>query len=84
MIEEGVTTHFIEDVIAGVVAESEETARKAVDLIQVDYEVYEPVTDVYKAEGERVHPEKPNHFNTTQFTIGDADETLKNSKFVSK
>lgn len=85
MIDEGVTTHFIGDVIAGVVAESDEIARKAVGLIQIDYEVYQPVTDVYKAiDGDRVHPEKPNHFNTTQFTLGNADETLKNSKYTSK
>ncbi|NCC87806.1 MAG: selenium-dependent xanthine dehydrogenase [Clostridia bacterium] len=85
MIEKGVTTHFIGDVIAGVVAESEEIARKAVDLIQIDYEVYEPVTDVYKAiDSDRVHPEKPNHFDTTQFTLGNADETLKNSRYTSK
>lgn len=85
MIEEGVTTHYIGDVIAGVVADSDETARKAVALIKIDYEVFEPVTDVFKAiDGERVHPEKPNHFNSTQFTIGNADEALLKSKYTSK
>ena len=85
MIEEGVTTHYIGDVIAGVVADSDEIARKAVKLIKVEYEVYEPVIDVFKAiEGERVHPDKPNHFYTTQFTIGNADLELKNSKYTSK
>ncbi|HAN18240.1 MAG: selenium-dependent xanthine dehydrogenase [Bacteroidetes bacterium GWC2_33_15] len=85
MIGESETTHYIGDVIAGVVAESDEIAREAVKLIQVDYEVYKPETDVFKAiEGERVHPDKPNNFNTTQFTIGNADEALKNSKYISK
>jgi len=85
MIEEGVTTHYIGDVIAGVVADSDEIARKAVNLIQIDYEVFEPIVDVFEAiDGERVHPEKPNHFNTTQFTIGNADLVLKNSKYTSK
>ena len=85
MIAEGETTHYIGDVIAGVVADSDDIARKAVKLIKVDYEVYEPVTDVFKAiDGERVHPEKPNNFDTTQFTIGDADKALKNSKYTSK
>lgn len=85
MIGEGETTHYIGDVIAGVVAESDEIAREAVKLILVDYEVYKPETDVFKAiEGERVHPDKPNNFNTTQFTIGNADVALKNSKYISK
>ncbi|MFC2104385.1 selenium-dependent xanthine dehydrogenase [Bacteroidota bacterium] len=85
MIDEGESTHYIGDVIAGVVADSDEIAREAVKLIKVKYEVLKPVTDVFKAiDGERVHPEKPNNFNTTQFTIGDADETLKDSKYTSK
>ncbi len=85
MIEEGVTTNYIGDVIAGVVADSDEIARQAVKLIKIDYEVFEPVTDVFKAiDGERVHPEKPNHFSTTQFSLGNAEEALKNSKYTSK
>ncbi|OFX85387.1 MAG: selenium-dependent xanthine dehydrogenase [Bacteroidetes bacterium GWF2_33_16] len=85
MIGEGETTHYIGDVIVGVVAETDEIARLAVSKIKIEYQVLEPVTDVYKAiDGERVHPEKPNNFNTTQFTIGDADEALKKSKYRSK
>lgn len=85
MVEEGVTTHYIGDVLAGVVADSDEISRKAVALIRVEYEVYEPVTDVFKAlDGARVHPEKPNHFNTTQFTIGNAEASLLQSKYTSK
>lgn len=85
MIAEGETTHYIGDVLAGVVADSDEIARTAVNLIKVDYEVLEPVTDVFKAiDGERVHPEKPNNFDTTQFTIGDAEKTIKESKYSSK
>jgi selenium-dependent xanthine dehydrogenase len=85
MIDEGKTTHFIGDVIAGVVADSDEIAREAVKLITVDYEVLEPVTDVFKAiDGERVHPGKPNNFDTCQFTIGEADKTINESKYKSK
>jgi CO/xanthine dehydrogenase Mo-binding subunit len=84
MIEEGAVTNFIGDVIAGVVADSDEIARQAVRLIEVEYEVYEPVTDVFKAiDGERVHPAKPNHFDTCQFTIGEAEKALQNSKYTS-
>ncbi|MCF6365675.1 MAG: selenium-dependent xanthine dehydrogenase [Bacteroidales bacterium] len=85
MIDEGQTTHYIGDVIAGVVAETDEVARQAVDLIEIKYEVLKPETDVFKAiNGERVHPDKPNNFNTTQFTIGDAANALKVSKYTSK
>ncbi len=85
MIAEGETTHFIGDVIAGVVADSDKIAREAVKLIKIDYEVLEPITDVFKAiDGERVHLDKPNNFDTCQFTIGDADEALLNSKYTSK
>ncbi len=85
MIDEGEMTHYIGDVIAGVVADTDEIARKAVSLIKVDYEVYNPVTDVFKAiNGPRVHPERPNNFDTVQFTIGDADSAMKKARFISK
>ncbi len=85
MIPEGETSHFIGDVLAGVVAESDEIARQAVALIKVGYEVYEPLTDVFKAiEAERIHPERPNNFDTSQFTIGDAQKAIKNAKYSSK
>ncbi len=85
MIGEGATTHYIGDVIAGVVADTEAIARKAVELIQVDYEVYKPVTDVFKAiDGDRVHPERPNNFKTSQFTIGEVSDAFKNAKYIAK
>jgi len=85
MIGENKTTHYIGDVIAGVVADSDEIARQAVALIKVDYEVYEPVTDVFKAiGGAKVHSERPNNFDTVQFTIGDAEKGMKKAKFISK
>jgi len=85
MISEGETTHYIGDVLAGVVADSDKIARKAVALIEVEYEVYKPVTDVFKAiEGERVHPERPNNFMTSQFTIGATDEAFSNAKYISE
>ncbi len=84
MIAEGNITHYIGDVIAGVVADTIEIARKAVELIEVVYEVLKPETDVFKAiDGERVHPERPNNFNTSQFTIGDVDEIFAKSKYIS-
>ena len=84
MIGQGQTTHYIGDVLAGVVADSDQIAREAVARIKVEYKVLEPVTDVIKAmDGERVHPERPNHFDTTQFTIGDAETAMSKSAFRS-
>ena len=84
MITEGQITHYIGDVLAGVVANSDSIAREAIKLIEVEYEVLKPVTDVFEAiNAERVHEERPNSFDTTQFTIGDADETIKTSAYTS-
>jgi aldehyde oxidoreductase len=50
MIEVGETTRYIGDVLAGVVAATENQARDAARLIDVEYEVLEPLTDMTKAE----------------------------------
>jgi len=85
MIDVGEITHYIGAVLAGVVADSEEIAREAVALIKVKYEVLQPVTNVFSAiEGARVHPERPNNFNTSQFVVGEVDNTIKNAKYVAK
>lgn len=85
MIEEGGTTHYIGDVLAGVVAVSEEKAREAVKQIRVDYEVLEPVTDVYQAiEGPRIHPERPNNFDSTQFLIGEPEKAFSSAAYISE
>ncbi|HSV88516.1 MAG TPA: selenium-dependent xanthine dehydrogenase [Bacteroidales bacterium] len=84
MIGIGQTTHFIGDVVAGVVAESEAIARKAVETIQVEYEVLKPVTDVFEAiEGNRVHASKPNCFNITKFTVGSPDEAFDKARYMA-
>jgi len=84
MVGEGKTTTYIGDVIAGVVAESEAIARRAADLIEVEYKVLKPVTDVYKAiDGDRVHPDKPNHFSSTCFTVGNVDDAFSKAKYIS-
>jgi aldehyde oxidoreductase len=85
MVSIGEITHYIGDVIAGVVADSDEIARQAVDFIKVEYEVYEPITDVFEAiDSERIHPERSNNFATTRFKIGNADEVIAKSKYKYK
>ena len=63
MIGKGKLTHYIGDVVAGVVATDRETARKAAKLIKVDYEIKEPVTHPTLAlapGSQEVHPGQSN------------------------
>jgi len=88
MIKPGETTRYIGDVLAGVVAETEEIAREAVKLIKVTYEVFKPVTDPHEAIKPRslkVHPNLDNLLETCRiYRGGNADEILAGSDFVAK
>ncbi|MBP8041175.1 MAG: selenium-dependent xanthine dehydrogenase [Bacteroidales bacterium] len=87
MLAEGETTRFIGDVLCGIVAVDEDTARRAVDLVHVDYEILSPVTDPYEAIKEgalSVHPDRSNLLeNCIVRRGGDIDQAIKNSAFVS-
>ena len=87
MIKAGETTRYIGDVLAGVVAETEEIARQAVKLIKVTYEVFKPVTDPQEAIKPRalqVHPDQDNLLETCRvYRGGSADEILAGSDFVA-
>ncbi|MFW5708051.1 MAG: selenium-dependent xanthine dehydrogenase [Bacteroidota bacterium] len=85
MIAEGETTNCIGDVLAGVVAESEEQARKAVEAIIVDYELREPVTDpeeALKDNSPLVHPARPNQLENCRLYKGEPEKALKEADFV--
>lgn len=60
---------YVGDEVAIIAAVDEKTAMKAMKLIKVEYEVFEPVLDFEKAEGHEsvVHPEDDVHCN---FDIG--------------
>lgn len=88
MIAVGETTHYVGDVLAGVVAESEDIARAAAALIKVEYEVYEPVTDPHKA----LEPDAPkvNHINRngnllgrTAYVRGDLEKARANTAYTA-
>lgn len=49
MLEVGEVTRYIGDVLAGVVAENEELARRAVQSIIVEYKILEPLTELSDA-----------------------------------
>jgi selenium-dependent xanthine dehydrogenase len=85
MIKMGETTHYIGDVIAGVVAENEEIARRAIALIDVTYKIKNPITDVHQAMKERsesVHKNKSNILEKCSVRRGDADSALKKSAYT--
>lgn len=88
MIGEGSTTHYIGDVIAGVVAESEDIAREAVKLIDVQYEVLTPITDMHesiKPGTPQIHEKYPNKLETCRIVRGgNAEDILSKSAYVAK
>lgn len=86
MIGVGETTRYIGDVVAGVVALNEATARKAAAIIRVKYEVLEPVSDLHKAlepGSPSVHPGKPNLLETCIVRRGEpVEDVFSQSEFV--
>ncbi len=86
MIAEGEITRYVGDVLASVVAESEAIARKAVELIEVKYEVLEPIVDVHQAMKDSAPPihESGNILSTTVTSRGDLDEAIAESAFISQ
>lgn len=87
MVKTGETTRYIGDVVAGVVAESEEVARKAAAAIQVEYKVMEPVCDpeeARKPDAPHVHEGKSNLLETAKITSGDPEKAFQNAAFIAE
>ncbi len=84
MIAEGEITHYIGDVLAGVVAESEEIARQAVEKIHVEYEVLKPVTDVFEAMKDeiKVHEDKSNIVDISFTKRGEVEKAFEQADYV--
>jgi selenium-dependent xanthine dehydrogenase len=84
MVLEGEITRYIGDVLAGVVAEDEAAARKACELIEVDYEILEPVTDPIEALKDKIKVhDKGNLLDVTEFSRGnDIESAFGTSEFV--
>lgn len=83
MIAEGETTRYIGDVLAGVVAETEDIAREAVKKIKVEYEILKALTDLHEAlKSEiKVHPKGNLLDECIIYRGGDAEEVIKNSDY---
>ncbi len=80
----GEETRYVGDCLAAVVAEDEATARRAVDLIKIDYEVRAPLTDPRMAlepDAPRLHPDG-NLLSTSTLTRGDTESAFAASAHV--
>jgi selenium-dependent xanthine dehydrogenase len=86
----GETTCCVGDMLALVVADTMFHAREAAEKVDVEYEVYPPVTDPFEAlkpDAPQVHAPgnlhvHPNLLETTAFSRGDVDAALARSKHV--
>ncbi len=86
LVAEGETTRYVGDVLAQVVAETEEIARRAVELIQIEYDVMEPVTNMHEA----MQPDAPaiheggNILAKTVTSRGDVAEARAKSAYIAQ
>jgi len=86
MITEGDITNYIGDVLVGVVARTEEIARRAVEMINVEYEILEPVTDMLdaiKKDSIQVHSGQSNILEKCIVKNGNAQKSIETSAFVA-
>ncbi len=85
MIPVGGTTSYAGDVLAIVVANSRHASRAAAALIEVDYEVHTPITDIDVALSTTevaVWRTDDNVLSTSTYTRGDVDTAFANSDHV--
>ncbi|MBM4167515.1 MAG: 2Fe-2S iron-sulfur cluster binding domain-containing protein, partial [Ignavibacteria bacterium] len=84
-LAKGETTHCIGDILAGVVAVDNKTARKAIQLINIEYEILHGVfspEEALKENAPRVHNDHENLLSKSVIKRGDVDSALANSAFV--
>ena len=85
MIAVGETTRYVGDVLACVVAETDAIAREAVALIDVDYDVLEPVTDMHaalQADSPSIH-EGGNILSKSITNRGDLEKSMADAAYTS-
>lgn len=84
LIAVGEETRYVGDSVALVAAETREALKKALEAINVDYEEREPITSPQMALAEgapKIH-EKGNILFQQILKRGNAEEAIKNSKYV--
>jgi len=86
LVAEGETTAYVGDVLAVIVAETRHAAREAAELVDVEYEVLEPVVDPFAAlevGAPRVHEgRQDNVLSVSVVRRGDVDAALEGSAHV--
>ncbi|HVP75749.1 MAG TPA: selenium-dependent xanthine dehydrogenase [Gaiellaceae bacterium] len=85
LVAAGETTAYVGDVLAVIAAESRHAAREAAALIEVEYEVLEPVTDPFEAlavDAPQLHP-GGNVLSVSRVSRGDVDAALAESAHVA-
>ncbi len=85
MIAVGETSRYVGDVLACVVAETDRIARQAVSLIDIEYEVLEPVADMHaalQADSPSVH-EGGNILSKSITRRGDIDQAMAAAKYTA-
>jgi selenium-dependent xanthine dehydrogenase len=85
LVAEGENTAYVGDVLAVVAAETRHAAREAAALIEVEYDVLEPVTDPFEALAEgapKLHP-GGNVLSVSLVKRGDVDSALAASAHVA-
>ncbi|MGH2571891.1 MAG: selenium-dependent xanthine dehydrogenase [Actinomycetota bacterium] len=78
-VAEGEVTSFVGDILAAVAAETRGAAREAAALIEVEYEVLEPITDPLEAMGDdapSLH-DSGNVLSVSKVKRGDVDAALE-------
>ncbi|MFH1574320.1 MAG: selenium-dependent xanthine dehydrogenase [Acidobacteriota bacterium] len=86
MVAIGEEARYIGDVIAGVVAKTEEIAREAAGKIRVDYDVLRPVTDMDEAladDAPKIHPHG-NVLSVTELQRGQPLEAIRHAAYVAR
>jgi len=84
MVKTGEITRYIGDVLAAVVAETETVARQAVELIRIEYEVLQPITDPHVAmrdDSPKIHA-GGNILSETVVKRGNIEDALREADHV--
>ena len=80
LVAQGETTRYIGDVIACVAATTKQAARAAADAIEIEYEVLEPVSDMFDA----LKPDAPKiHESGNILSVSTANKGDINAAFAS-
>ena len=85
MIGEGGRTSYLGDVLAVVVADSRQIARRAAELVEIDYDVLEPIVDPARAvewAESAVWELDGNILSTSSYRRGDVDAALAGAAFI--